>query len=104
MGFWKLKIHADQFNIGQGFWAQGEYALGCNDITYSIRNSKTSSPLLKKWLDGPWINPMLEYGEVEQHHNITERAIYSVDTVQFVAQAVNIEIRTVYNNTIELGA
>lgn len=28
-----------QFNIGQCFWAQGEYALGHNDITYNAPHS-----------------------------------------------------------------
>lgn len=34
MGFWKLEIHAGQFNKGLCFWTLREYALGHNGISF----------------------------------------------------------------------
>ena len=65
MFFWKLKINAAQFNKAQCLWAQEEYPLGHNNITY---NSKTPPTLLGKCLEGHWINALLEYGGVCAPH------------------------------------
>lgn len=94
MGFWKLKIHAAKFNIGQCFWAQGEYALGHNDITY---NSKTPPTLPGKWPEGPSVHTMLEYGGGLQQQPYRQTAIYSVDKVQFVALGCK------YRRTLEIS-
>lgn len=89
MVFWKLKIHAAQLNIGQGFWAAEDYALGRNDITY---NSWRSPALKRKRPEAPRLN-------MEQMHNTTLLKDSRLRVLKWV-----LTLLKAMNYTRELGA